>query len=96
MTDHSRNVSRTYEGTTDIIPAFLSTDFGSDDHIYVGGLPDGVMVSELSLHLSSRRSFASLFAFTQLNFETNYTNIYVLTFYTAINLVRHLTFPTIA
>lgn len=51
MTDHSRNLSRTYEGTTDIIPAFLSTDFGTDDHIYVGGLPDGVMVSELSLHL---------------------------------------------
>ena len=49
MTDHSKNLSRTYEGTTDIIPALLSTDFDTDDHIYVGGLPDGVMVSELSL-----------------------------------------------
>lgn len=47
VTDHSKNFSRTYEGTTDIIPAFLSTDFSSDDHIHVGGLPDGVMVSEL-------------------------------------------------
>ena len=46
VTDHSKNLSRTYEGTTDIIPAFLSTDFSSDDHIHVGGLPGGVMVSK--------------------------------------------------
>lgn len=50
VTDHSMNFSRTYEGTTDIIPAFLTTDFSSDDHIYVGGLPEGVMVSEFLLY----------------------------------------------
>lgn len=46
VTDHSKNFSRTYEGTPTVIPAFLSTDFSSDDQIHVGGLPDGVMVSE--------------------------------------------------
>ncbi|XP_078373908.1 laminin subunit alpha-like [Oculina patagonica] len=46
VTDHSRNLSRTYEGTTDIIPAFLTTDFDVDDHIFVGGLPDGVMINK--------------------------------------------------
>lgn len=46
VTDHSQNLSRTYEGPTNIIPAFLSTDFSIDDHIHVGGLPDGAMVSK--------------------------------------------------
>ena len=46
VTDHSKNLSRTYEDTSSTISAVLSTDFTSDDHIYVGGLPDGVMVSE--------------------------------------------------
>ena len=46
VTDHKTNFSRTYEGTSDIIPAFLSTDFKPSDYLYVGGLPDGVMVSE--------------------------------------------------
>lgn len=46
VTDHSQNLSRTYEGPTNIIPAFLSTDFSIGDHIHVGGLPDGAMVSK--------------------------------------------------
>lgn len=81
MTDHSRNLSRTYEGTTDIIPAFLTTDFDVDDHIFVGGLPDGVMVSTISLHVSisipSKFSGLCTIAFNIFTSETKYTNMYV-------------------
>ena len=48
VTDHFRNFSRTYEDTTTVIPAFLTTDFEASDHVYVGGLPVGVMVSHNS------------------------------------------------
>ena len=48
VTDHFRNFSRTYEDTTTVIPAFLTTDFEASDHVYVGGLPVGVLVSHNS------------------------------------------------
>jgi len=46
VTDHSANFSRTYEGATDVIADLLFTEFAPHDRLYIGGLPDGAMVSD--------------------------------------------------
>lgn len=46
VTDHSRNFSRTYESPSNIISSVFDTDFNFNDHVHIGGLPDGVMVNK--------------------------------------------------
>ncbi|XP_015750208.1 PREDICTED: laminin subunit alpha-1-like [Acropora digitifera] len=52
VTDHSMNLSRTYDANSSIATYRRSTDFDSLDNIYVGGLPDGAMVNKSDRYFS--------------------------------------------